>query len=66
MKEIYRDQCGEFVCGYWGLKGQWVCHFVCCTQLYGHNVERLLCSWDALENEVNKNKGGSICIITVC
>ena len=23
-------------------------------------------SWDALENEVNENKSGSICIITVC
>ena len=21
MKEIYGDQSGEFVCGYWGLKG---------------------------------------------
>ena len=21
FKEIYRDQSGEFVCGYWGLKG---------------------------------------------
>ena len=21
MKEMYRDQFGEFVCGYWGLKG---------------------------------------------
>ena len=21
FKEMYRDQCGEFVCGYWGLKG---------------------------------------------
>ena len=22
MKEMYGDQFGEFVCGYWGLKGQ--------------------------------------------
>ena len=22
FKEIYRDQFGEFVCGYWGLKGE--------------------------------------------
>ena len=22
LKEIYRDQFGEFVCGYWGLKGK--------------------------------------------
>ena len=22
LKEMYRDQSGEFVCGYWGLKGQ--------------------------------------------
>ena len=22
MKEMYRDQFGEFVCGYWGSKGQ--------------------------------------------
>ena len=21
FKEMYRDQFGEFVCGYWGLKG---------------------------------------------
>ena len=21
IKEMYRDQFGEFVCGYWGLKG---------------------------------------------
>ena len=25
FKEIYRDQFGEFVCGYWGLKGYWGC-----------------------------------------
>ena len=24
MKEIYRDQFGEFVCGYWGLKGYYI------------------------------------------
>ena len=23
-------------------------------------------SWDALENEVNESKSGSICIVTVC
>ena len=29
IKEMYEDQSGEFVCGYWGLKGLHQCQFDC-------------------------------------
>ena len=30
FKEMYRDHFGEFVCGYWGLKGLWEAWLYCC------------------------------------
>ena len=29
-----RDQSGEFVCGYWGLKGQYYQHATLCTSVW--------------------------------
>ena len=33
-KTMSRDQSGEFVCGYWGLKGQHYQHASLCTSVW--------------------------------
>jgi len=54
-----------WILGLKGLMGMSLC------MLIAHNFMAIMwrgyfSSWDALENEVNENKSGSICIITVC
>ena len=42
MKEMYGDQFGEFVCGYWGLKVNSVPVYCCCG---GSLAASVACSW---------------------